>query len=284
MNMVITPKEFQKRMWFQYPPNNIELFEEYFLDRFISVDEWTYLPILWTPMICHRDIKGNYDDVQAFLNELDRSKRYFTICQHDDNILNDLSHLNITILAAGGYGRYRKRVYPLPLICSSKSDPSQVYPKTIFASFVGAIDAEGVRHPIRVKMRDALKGNSKYIIKEAKMNNMSYPHFIQTMRNSTFSLCPRGYGQTSYRICEALQNDSIPVYIYDDPMIPFFDVLDFETYGILIHERDIPMLDEVLSSKTPEDIENYRQNGKKVYQQYFSYRGCYNSILLYLSQ
>ena len=36
------------------------------------------------------------------------------------------------------------------------------------------------------------------------------------MRDSLFSLCPRGYGPTSFRLYESIQLGSIPVYIAED--------------------------------------------------------------------
>ena len=52
--------------------------------------------------------------------------------------------------------------------------------------------------------------------------------FLDILTRSAFALCPRGYGKTSFRICESLEVGVIPVYIYDDPWIPFGHKLDFE--------------------------------------------------------
>ena len=35
------------------------------------------------------------------------------------------------------------------------------------------------------------------------------------MHESVFHLCPRGHGPTSYRLYEALQADTIPIYIWE---------------------------------------------------------------------
>jgi hypothetical protein len=36
------------------------------------------------------------------------------------------------------------------------------------------------------------------------------------MHTSVFHLCPRGNGPSSYRLYEALQADTIPIYIWDE--------------------------------------------------------------------
>ena len=51
--------------------------------------------------------------------------------------------------------------------------------------------------------------------------------FVELMSRSVFALCPRGYGRTSYRMYEALQLGCIPVYIHDEPWLPYADELDW---------------------------------------------------------
>jgi hypothetical protein len=254
-----------------YPPNNIKIFEEYFYDKFTNLHtERDYIPILWTNLYIDRNYgKNDMCDIQIFLDNLDRTKKYFTIVQYDDNILNDLSDLDILIFSQGGYGKYKDKCYIIPLNCMPPNEII-INEKTIFASFIGYINN---RHIIREKMAKTL--GSKYFISEST----NYSNFRDVMSRSTFSLCPRGYGQTSFRICESLQVESIPVYIYDDPLIPFKNEFNFSDIGILIHEEDISNIDNILSSKTKYDIDKYVENGRNIYREYFSYEGCYKTII-----
>lgn len=273
--MIETPDFLRDKINITYPPYNNIIFEEYFYNKYIISDIKTdriYLPIFWTSLYVNRNFgKGDISDIQKFLNSLDRSKKYYTIVQYADNILNDLFDLDIIIFAMGGYGRYKDKCYVIPLICKQ---PLQIdnFDKTILASFIGVIKG---RHKIREKIRDILSKNKDYIISES----IGYDEFRKTMGSSIFSLCPRGYGQTSFRICESLQVGSIPVYIYDEPLIPFETEFDFSKIGILISEKDIDNIDEILSSKTEEDIQKYREFGSEIYKKYFEYDGCYESII-----
>ena len=72
---------------------------------------------------------------------------------------------------------------------------------------------------------------------------------------------------------------SIPVYIYDDPWIPFNDLVDFEEYGILIPENEIDNIDNILKNIPKEKLIILQNKGREVYRDYFTYEGCFNKIL-----
>lgn len=259
----------------EYPPHNLMVFEEYFYKRYIEDKPFTsrtYLPIQWTSCYLARNCKKDSDgvyigliDIQNFLDALPRDKKYFTIVQYDDGILNDLSGFDIYKFASGGIGDY-----PIPLICMPYKKINK--DRDIFASFVGTIKG---RHPVREKMYFNTKDRSDYHISEL----VNFDCFKDIMERSVFSLCPRGYGKTSFRINESLNLGSIPVYIYDDPWIPFFDEIDFKNYGVLIHESDLHQIDDILKSYSTKQIEELREYGRYVYNEYFIYESCYNKIL-----
>ena len=60
---------------------------------------------------------------------------------------------------------------------------------------------------------------------------------------SLFLLSPRGNGATSFRIFEALEHGSIPVYIFDDHCcLPFSDLLDWESFAVLVPAKEMAFL------------------------------------------
>lgn len=273
--MIISNK-FRPTSIIEYPPGNTHLFEEYFFEEYSrggDISNRVYLPIYWTNYYISKNYgAGDLSDLQSILDQLDRSKRYFTIIQYDDNILNDLKDLNILIFCQGGYGRYKDTCYCIPLNCQLKPPTTTTKDKKIFASFVGTIKG---RHVIREKLADLLASEEDYVISET----VGYDKFMEIMEASTFSLCPRGYGQTSFRIYEALSVGSIPVYVYDEPLIPFADKFNFNEIGILVHESDIDSIDSILKSKSKNEIEILTSNGSRVFKEYFTYPGCYSQIL-----
>lgn len=264
-----TPKIFMTKTNHIYPPGNDMIFEEYFMNEFYKSGIQTdriYIPILWTNFYISRGYATqDMSDLQNFLNSLPRDKKYFTIVQWDDGIKNDLNDLDLKSFASGGVG-----AYPIPLI--NKSYIKQIKEKNIFASFIGKIQG---RHSVREIMRDSLSNKEGYVISESA----GFDSFKDIMERSVFSLCPRGYGKTSFRINESLNLGSIPVYIYDEPWIPFSNLIDFNEYGVLVHVNDLSNLDNILKSYSQEKINLLQKNGEKVYNEYYRYDSCYNKII-----
>jgi hypothetical protein len=225
-----------------------------------------YLPILWTNFYISRDYASkDMSDLQDFLKTLDKNEKYFTIIQWDDGIINDISGLDIKVLSSGGVGNY-----PIPLINMPHKRVERK--RDIFASFLGCIFG---RHKIREQMYEQLHNIPEYVIEE----KTEFSVFKSIMERSIFALCPRGYGKTSFRINEALNLGAIPVYVYDDPWVPFRDKIDFEEYGVMIHESKIVEIDKILKDISTEKIETLRENGKHAYENFYSYQGCYDQIL-----
>lgn len=261
----------------EYPPGNRKIFEEFFLENYNPEKiktERKYIPVLWTNYYIKNNFGSDSGQLQDYLNSLDKNSKYFTIVQYDDNILEDLENLDILIFSQGGFGKNAKKCYPIPLNCEINPDDNlkkNISSKDIFASFIGKIEG---RHRIREKMRDTLTGNN-YRISEPT----SYPDFLDVLSRSKFSLCPRGYGQTSFRIHESLSLGSIPVYIYDKPHIPFPDHFNFSEIGICISEDKISEIDNILTSISDEDIIKKMEAGNVIFKEFFEYSGCFKKII-----
>ena len=95
----IVPNEFKVLTNHEYPPYNRTIFEEFFMyyyDMKIIDSIYTYLPIMWTNLYISRNYSnGDMSDLQRYLNSLDRNKKYFTIIQYDDGILENIEDLII---------------------------------------------------------------------------------------------------------------------------------------------------------------------------------------------
>jgi len=279
INIYETPDVFLTKTNHENPPHNKIIFEEYFYNWFINNNITTdrvYLPIFWTNYNISRNFgSDDMSDIKIFLSNLDKNKKYFTIVQYADGILQNIDELDIKIFGCGGGGLMTisdKNIgYPTPLVCQPNPNINVNKNRDILCSFVGVIRG---RHKVREKMQQLLKGNG-FLISE----RLTYNKFTDIMERSIFSLCPRGYGKTSFRICESLQHQSIPIYIYDTPWIPFKDVFDFNEIGILIHESDINKIPDIIKNKTSEDIKGYVKNGKEVYEKYFSFDGLCQQII-----
>jgi len=262
--------KFRRSIKWDYPDGNRPIFEEWFFERYQQADNKSgreYIPIFPTSY----QVNSNYGrdrfkmkDLQRAFNSLDKSKKYFIICQYDDGLLVNLIGLDVVVCGMGG-GRID---LPLPLTCQ----PHKYYMSSLkhkFASFQGAIT-----HPIRERMLKVLADDSRYFVSSKKVDIKEY---CRTMQSSTFALCPRGYGRSSFRIAEALQWGTIPVYISDEFIIPFNK--DFNEYGVQIHANQIDNLDKILSDIPLCDVVKKREAGKQAYKEIYSFEGCYQTLM-----
>ncbi len=124
------------------------------------------------------------------------------------------------------------------------------------ASFLGAIS-----HRLRgwlFEMADSFARHN-ILLKVTPYNRFSIPqdpqlkplhlHFIDTILDAKFSLCPRGNGAGSYRLQESLALGRAPVIISDN-WVPVAD-LDWERFAIFVAENSLPDLPAILREYEP---------------------------------
>ncbi|CAA7402784.1 unnamed protein product [Spirodela intermedia] len=73
-------------------------------------------------------------------------------------------------------------------------------------------------------------------------------NYAQYMKSSRFCVCPRGFEVNSPRVVEAIFYECVPVIISDNFVPPFFEVLDWGAFSVIIEEKDVPRLKEILLS------------------------------------
>lgn len=268
--MIEVPERFRPHIRVEYPENNKQIFEEWFYDHYIERDgqDRLYLPVFWTSYYVNNDYGKDQrakQDLQNFLNGLDRSKKYFTILQYDDGILNDICGLDIKVFGSGG-GRID---YPLPLIAMPHPYKFSNQDRDIFAFFRGSMT-----HDIRRNMTAILRGRDGFVFPRGTTDTKN---FCSMLARSVFALAPRGYGETSFRICEALSYGAIPVYISDKFIIPHH--ADFRKYGVIINADEVNQIESILRSIEPEAIRELQDNGRQAFEQFYTYQANRDLIL-----
>lgn len=78
--------------------------------------------------------------------------------------------------------------------------------------------------------------------------------YYEDMQRAIFCLCPLGWAPWSPRLVEAVVFGCIPVIIADDIVLPFADAIPWEEISVFVAERDVPRLDNILTSIPLEDI------------------------------
>lgn len=279
-----------------YPPYHTGPYiEEYFFNYFISnkiITERIYIPIFWTNINNNSYYSGN-DRIRfsKYLKTLDQNEKYFTVCQHED--FSDVNNLEPTkeslenlpkdIIIFSGSGKLSDKVklnniIPIPHVVSPIPNPILDKKRDIFCSFIGANT-----HPVRNKLYEIFKDDKDFHIEMDKwnvsVNKEKENLFKDITERSVFTLCPRGNGPTSYRMWEAMQLGSIPVYIYDNKWIPLEDEIKWDDFSIFFSFEEIIYLKTYLMNIPQNKISEMVKNAKEVYEKYFTMdKVCENII------
>ena len=263
-----------------YPPYHTgNYLEEYFYNFYLknknTFDQtgYTLIPVFWTN--CYIT-NNNRHLLQPFLNALPPGK-YFTVSQHDDAIEEQLPPGTIKFEAGGN-----KNGIPIPLICSSI--PKQHCTETnkdIFCSFVGSNSA-----PLRNTIYNLFKDDKEIFFSvqqwQQQVSTNRFEEFINITKRSHFTLCPRGYGAQSFRLYEALQLNSIPVFIYDKEWFPFSDKINWKDFCVLVHVNELTNLKSILKGINIDTQQQMIECGKQMYNKFFTLEAVCKNILAHL--
>eukprot|EP00250_Pteridium_aquilinum_P014572 c22068_g1_i4 orf=250-1491(+) len=78
--------------------------------------------------------------------------------------------------------------------------------------------------------------------------------YYEDMQRSIFCLCPLGWAPWSPRLVEAVVFGCIPVIIADNIVLPFLDVIPWVDIAVFVAEKDVGMLDTILTSISMEEV------------------------------
>ncbi|KAL1828483.1 hypothetical protein DCAR_0207707 [Daucus carota subsp. sativus] len=84
--------------------------------------------------------------------------------------------------------------------------------------------------------------------------------YAEHMKSSKFCICPMGYEVNSPRIVEAIYYECVPVIIADNFVLPLSDVLNWSSFSVVVPEKDIPKLKEILLAITLRQYEEMQTN------------------------
>jgi hypothetical protein len=250
-----------------YPPHAAKLLEEHFYHFYVAnaarfPAEIEYVPVMWISHMHNMQLyrltyRPTEDDLVAHIlaHYSDPTKRYFAVMQADywPDKIERVIPANWLVFSASCA---TPSAWPIPLTTQFHPAPpphlgqhapleqaagmgtggrelggegtlagSVVYSKRYLASFIGR-DTTWVR----LRLRELLAHDPDFlIITDSFMINPSNQQgFRHVAAQSVFVLSPRGNGATSFRIFEALEHGSIPVYVFDDECcLPLSDVLDW---------------------------------------------------------
>lgn len=93
-------------------------------------------------------------------------------------------------------------------------------------------------------------------------------NYNDMMKKSKFCICPSGHEVASPRIVEAIYAECVPVLISQHYVLPFSDVLDWDSFSIQVPVSEIPNLKKILTGIS-EDRYKRMQERVKMVQKHF---------------
>ena len=260
-----------------YPPHHTgDHLEEAFVKFWESEDRGPrkLIPIHWTAVYNHRvkeglgfgTPNGNLrDSLKSYLRDLDKNDKYFVVCTHDDAPAEELPPDTLIFSAGGNSSRID---IPIPLSCG-RHEGSGDHLRTIPVSFVGSLT-----HPIRHAVSRELQGKHGVFI-DATEWTPEVPGdrvdlFKQVTQRSIFSLCPRGYGATSYRLYEAIQLGAIPIYVSDKHLLPWSNEIDWSEFCVVVGPDDIQNIPQMTLGIPAARVRKMQDALADVWERYFS--------------
>lgn len=274
MKIYIIPTEEKfrpKKQVFKYPIHNSDYGVEQDFYKYITDNkkittnnpddaDWHYLPIFWTRW--HLNHNYGNEGLEELQKEVDKkiinSSKTFTICQYDDGPIVNLDK-TIQFLAS----RKSKNGIDIPLLCSTHKLPLFSKSKKYMASFIGRIST----HKLRMKMSEVLSKEKNILIKNG---NFSSRYFRNKILSSYISLCPRGYGGSSFRFFESMQLGIPPLLLGDIDTRPFKNFINWNI--ISFYTKDVNDLKTIILSKTKDELLLMGKMAKETYNEYITYQ------------
>jgi hypothetical protein len=239
--------------------------------------------IPWTDHWVLKDRGQYPDDLWPTLLKVLRPEvPYIAVVQNAEGLVARVSKFsmyripNVLVLSAGGYGHV-----PLPLIkqvedtlMPPKNDGESPSSKTVapkrkavlnsirnlrrtdpenrafFTSYVGSrthaprnVRNRMISNLSQLNMAHQQQQERRFNVPAKTFSYYKGPSWKSTMSRSYFSLCPRGYGRTSYHLMETWQMGLIPIHVYTDiPWVPYQELVEREQLAIMVPFKQLPSL------------------------------------------
>ncbi|KAL8152244.1 hypothetical protein V2J09_010004 [Rumex salicifolius] len=130
--------------------------------------------------------------------------------------------------------------------------------RPILAFFAG-LNHGPIRRPLFCHWLN--KSDRQIQVYEHLPKNLSYNNMMMT---SKYCICPSGFEVASPRIVEAIYVGCVPVLISQNYVLPFSDVLDWDSFSIRVSVEEIPDLKRILMGISEEKYLRLYENVKRV--------------------
>lgn len=242
------------------------------LKRRNEFPRWEYVPGFWTELrIYHADADwlAREAELRRLLEaRITGGRRGFAVVQHDLGLPCALPTAVEVFGTSVGPHYIPLLKQPLPRERETREQPIPV-------SFVGRAKGDNDLNELRSRMLEAGKRLERFRCADG----LDYAAYCDLLRQSVFTLAPRGYGPTSFRLYEAMAMRSIPVYIWEgECCLPFANELDWDRLAVIVAAEELPRLGEILAACGPERRAAIHAYTDEVYERSFTYNGVIDRV------
>ena len=260
----------------------------------------SYIP-LFIPFTDHWR-RGNYRYppglVEDLMDVLRPNVAYVTVSQNDEGLTGKdelpMARIpNILVFSAGGYGHV-----PIPLL----KQPESLHPAGPMATRPWVVSYLGSLHNAPGGLREQMAN----IVQSSKIPSIvtqglsarwaavtrwlpseledfaswlaGVPYWRGVMAQSRVSLCPRGFGRSSYHLAETIQMGRVPLYVYSDtPWIPY-ERLFRRHLGFACNVHDLPGTLKSVTNLSTAELERREHNAAQFGKTHFTQAGVMKQI------
>ena len=188
---------------------------------------------------------------------------------------------NVLVVSPAGYGHV-----PIPhLLRELKLLKGSVFKpmakRDLLVSFLGSYQRDN--NGFRTRMHKMVDETCKSLGVKCDMPDGEEPMdvYTQLAANSKVSLCPRGWGRTSYRLYEMLNLGLIPIHVYYDiPWLPYPDL--YKKIGFSTDLEGLPNLLKKINDMDLQELERMEERIRSLKATHFTYEGVLNQISLFM--
>ncbi|CAN4078001.1 unnamed protein product [Withania somnifera] len=194
----------------------------------------------------------------------------YILKEHEELVRNTIKALCNADISEGIFKAGKDVSLPETAIRNVRKPLRNLGGKRVSLRPILAFFAGNMHGPVRPKLLKYWSGRDEDMKIYGPLPNrvsrkMSYP---EHMKSSKYCLCPMGFEVNSPRIVEAIYYECVPVIIADNLALPFDEVLNWSAFSLIVAEKDIPKLKEILLS-IPLRRYQVMQNNVKRLQKHF---------------
>ena len=239
IHILPVPAYLRPATGFVWPPGNTDYgVEQDFLEwlraqyETLAIEpgeaDWHYLPVFWNRYYLNAGLGTAYTEPSAALADgiaaaIIDPARTFTICEFDPYRLTRNVNLDGVTVFTGN--RTGERGIDIPILRNVMYPRGPVKERRWLASFIG----HNGTHKMRLDMFREL-GYHRDV--HCEHGNRGAEVFGRLMRSSYVALAPRGDGAQSFRLYEAMEYGTVPLYLSDIDGRPFRRWLDWDAVSL----------------------------------------------------